>query len=479
MLVPLIGPPNEARYRSHSARRLINYFLVRNVSDDEYPYIAYPTPGASLFASISGNTVRGMREWRGTGYVVVDSNFYSVTTTGVVTQLGTLSTSTGRVSIATIEGNNGGQMLIVDGNYGYLFLISSQTFMAITDADFPSGAEACTAHDERFIVPVPNSSNWQISNTADGSTWEALQVASKRSKDDLLVAPYYHNLYIWLFGEESIETWVNTGNEDFTFERQAGLALSYGLSAKHAISVAGNQLFWFGRSESSNPMFFQSNGFQPTVVSTEDLNYLFSQADNVSDVFSYSLTIEGHEWVVLTSPSQDWTYVYDLTTQLWFKWESYNSSTLAYGRHFSNCHMLLGNKHIVGDSVSGNLYQLTFDTPLTDRGTHIRRIVQSDNMDFDRRKNRVHNLEVKCEAGVGLTSGQGSDPQMWLELSKDSANTWGTPRWRTPGKLGKYKNRMFWSSCGSARQLTMRLTTTDPAKWVIHGARLDIFPSKR
>jgi hypothetical protein len=478
MLIPLLAPPNEARHRSHSARKLINYYLVQNRSDEEYPYIAYPSPGATLFASITGNSVRGAIEWRGMGYVVIDASFYSVSPAGSVIYLGALNTSTGRVKMATIEGNNGGQMVITDGLNGYLFLFNTNTFTQITDEDFPNGAEVCTSHDERFIVPVPNTSNWQISNTADGSTWQALQVASKRSKDDLLMAPYYHNLYIWLFGEESIETWINTGNEDFTFERQQGLALSYGLSAKFSIAEAGNQLFWLGRNASGSPMVFQSNGFQPTVVSTDDLNYLFSIADTVTDVFSYALTIEGHEWVVFTSPSEDWTYVYDLTTQLWFKWESYNSDTLSYGRHFSNCHMLLGNKHIVGDSTSGNLYQLDFST-YTEKGNRIRRIIESDHMDFDRRMVRVSNLEIKCETGVGLTTGQGSDPQMQLELSKDYGNTWGVPRFRSPGKLGKYKDRLHWPSCGSARQLTIRLETTDPCKWVIHGGRLDITPTRK
>lgn len=476
MLIPLIGPPYGMRHRTQSSRELKNFYLVQNPSDEEYPYVAYPTPGATAFCEISGLLCRGMYEWRGTGYVVIDDKFYAVTSAGVATLKGTLSTSNSRVSFASIEGADGGEICLVDGVVGYSYLIATSDFAVISDPDFPNGCETITSFDERFIVGVPNTSNWQISNVATGRVWDALDTASKRSKDDMLMAPVYNNLYIWLFGEESAEAWINTGNSDFTFERQPGLALSFGLVAKHSYTTAGNQLFWVGRTAGGSPLVYASNGFQPSVVSTEDINYLMAN-NTVSDCEAYTLTMEGHEWVVFNFPTAGFTYVYDLTTSGWFELQSYKPATQEYGVYFANCHMLLGGRHIVGDRYSGNLYELDFDT-YTEKGNHIRRRLTSDHMDFDQRIVRCSGLQLKVEAGVGLQEGVGSDPQLWLEVSKDHGYTWTQPIWRSAGAVGAYSNRMLWSLIGTSRKFTFRFTATDPVPWVIYGARVDVKVSK-
>lgn len=476
MIIPLVGPPYAMRHRTQSSRELINLYLVSNPSDEEYAYVAYPTPGATVFAETAGLVCRGMYEWRGLGYTVIDNKFYEVTPAGVMTQRGTLSTSFGTVSFASIEGASGGELCMVDGVVGYSYLLATQDFAIISDADFPNGCETITATDERFIVPVPNTSNWQISEVADGRSWDALDIASKRSRDDKLMSPVYNNLYVWLFGEESAEAWINTGNSDFTFERQPGLALSFGLVAKHSAVSAGNQLFWLGRTSGGSPLIYASNGFQPSVISTENINYLLAN-NTVDDCVAYSLTMEGHEWVVFNFPTANFTYVYDLTTSGWFELQSYNTLTQTYGAYFANCHMLLGGQHIVGDRSSGNLYKLDFDT-YTEKGLHIRRRLTSDHMDFDQRIVRASGLQLKVEAGIGLQEGQGSNPQLWLEISKDHGYTWSSPIWRSAGAVGEYSNRMLWSMIGTSRKFTFRFTMTDPVPWVIYGARVDVKVTK-
>ena len=476
MIVPLLAPPHKFRHRTQSSGELINYYLVNNPGDDEFQFIAYPTPGAELFASISGAQVRGMYEWRGTGYVVVDNTFYSVTSAGTTTSRGTLLTSSGPVEFASIEGAGAGEICLVDGSYGYSYLIGTTNFARITDADFPNGTDYITAFDERFIVAQVNSSNWQISATADGRTWAAADVASKRSRDDKIVAPIYNNLYIWLFGEESAETWVDTGAADFPFERQPGLALAFGLIGPHAAVTAGNQIYWVGRNAQGSPLIYTTNGFQPVVISTDSINYRMA-ISTVTDVRTYNLTMEGHEWVIFTFPTADFTFGYDLTTQQWFELQSYNAATQAQGRHFATSHMLLGNQHIVGGDNNGNLYKLSFDV-YEDAGEVIRRRITSDHLDFDMRMVRCTDFNVKAEPGVGLTSGQGVDPQIWLEVSKDFGNTWSTPLMRTLGALGTYGTRLYWGLLGTSRKFTFRLTATDPVPVVIYGARANFNVSR-
>ncbi len=468
MIIPLLGAPNRARHRGQSKRELINFYLVANSADDEYPYIAYPTPGAELFADITGTEVRGSYEWRGRGYVVVDDIFYRVNSDGSFEQKGTLLTVSGRVEFASIEGIVG-EIVLVDGQNGYSYLVGTDNFAIISDIDFPNGAQYVTAFDERFIVGVPFTSNWQISDTADGRTWQAINTASKRSHDDMLIAPVYNNLYLWLFGEESAEAWVDTGNADFPFERQPGLAISFGLITPHGVVVAGNQLYWVGRTAGGSPLIYQSNGFQPLVISTEAINY-FLATNDISDCFCYNLTMEGHEWVVFNFPIAETTYVWDLTVQQWFQLSSYDTATKTYKAHFSTCHMLLNGIHIVGDNVSGKLYKLNFNVK-TDKGLPIRRRITSDHMDFDGRFVRCSDLHIRAEMGVGLNSGQGVNPKMMLEVSKDFGNTWSNPLERYFGAIGNYNGRLHWGLLGCSRVFTYRATITDPVDVVVYGAR--------
>ena len=73
--------------------------------------------------------------------------------------------------------------------------------------------------------------------------------------------------------------------------------------------------------------------------------------------------------------------------------------------------------------------------------------------------------------GDGLTSNQGSDPQISLSLSRDNGRTWGAEMWKPFGKTGEYSTRVEWRRLGSPRQITPKLRITDPVPVCI--VRLD------
>lgn len=83
-------------------------------------------------------------------------------------------------------------------------------------------------------------------------------------------------------------------------------------------------------------------------------------------------------------------------------------------------------------------------------------------------------LELDIESGVGLESGQGSDPQIMLRWSDDGGHTWSNEHWVSAGKIGKYQQRAIWNKLGRARDRVFEISMSDPVKWVIIGARLNI-----
>jgi len=82
-------------------------------------------------------------------------------------------------------------------------------------------------------------------------------------------------------------------------------------------------------------------------------------------------------------------------------------------------------------------------------------------------------LQIDMETGVGLTSGQGSDPKVYLDWSDDGGRTWSNQRAASIGRKGKYRARAVWNRLGRSHDRVYRITWSDPVKRVVLGATLN------
>jgi hypothetical protein len=81
-------------------------------------------------------------------------------------------------------------------------------------------------------------------------------------------------------------------------------------------------------------------------------------------------------------------------------------------------------------------------------------------------------LQIEFTPGVGLQTGQGTDPQCMLRWSDDGGFTWSTEQWTSIGKVGATKNRAIWYLLGSSevRDRVWEASFTDPVPRDIIGA---------
>jgi hypothetical protein len=89
-------------------------------------------------------------------------------------------------------------------------------------------------------------------------------------------------------------------------------------------------------------------------------------------------------------------------------------------------------------------------------------------------------LQINCETGVGINSGQGDDPQMILRWSDDGGHTWSNERSISVGKVGEYYQRAIYRRLGMTLKLRDRvyeISGTDPVKIAITGAQLYVTPT--
>ena len=71
-------------------------------------------------------------------------------------------------------------------------------------------------------------------------------------------------------------------------------------------------------------------------------------------------------------------------------------------------------------------------------------------------------LEATFQSGVGLTLGQGSNPQVIYDFS-DNNQVWSNEFKRSIGAIGEYGHETIWNRQGRFPNLrTVRLTVTEP-----------------
>jgi hypothetical protein len=463
MEIPFVGGSYTGRSSNINAQVCQNLYVELDQQEGKVPRALMNTPGLSLWARPAAGEVRGLHRMGVNLFAVVGSAVYRFTSVGTGNLMtGSLNSSTGPVCMK----DNGTQMMITDGSDGYI--LSGTTLTTIIDVDYPI-ASFMTYQDGYFIVSIAKTGKFAISDSYDGTAWDALDFATKEAYPDNLQAVVSANRELWLLGKESYEVWYNSGDATFPFDRITGAVNKIGCAAPYSAVEYQGTLFWLddGRQIRVN------QGYGTAIASSPQIDYQFSQYTTVSDAIAFIYTQEGHTFYQITFPSHAKTWVYDLTTKYWHT----RASGAADSRVRVNCHEFFSGMNIVGDFSNGNLYKYDL-SKFSDNGTEIRRIRAAQVVHKDRKTLFHHGLEIEFEAGVGLavadpSLGVGVTPQAMLDWSDDGGHTWSNEHWAYIGAIGAYKNRARWNRLGRSRERIYRVTVTDPVKCVILSAHLD------
>ncbi len=467
MNIPFIGGAYTDWSPNLNAQTCINLFPVIDNKEAKNVLALYGTPGLEAivyFVSRLGYPIRGMYSLGDYLYVVTINSVWRFASDWSYTYLGALTTYSNNMSMA----DNGLQIMMVDGVTGYIITVATGALSTITDPDFPVSTSV-TFQDGYFIVTEKDTGYFYISALYDGTSWDSTDKANAEGRSDTNRTIISNTHDLWIFGKRSIEVYYNSGNADFPFERIQGALIDVGCGAASSAIKIGGRLYWL----TDQKRVARSQGYQYEFISTPHIDYQFSKYSTIEDAIAYTYTYIGHQFYVLSFPSEDKTWVYDLTTDYWHEWKSYKGVD-SVGRHRGNCSVLFGTDWYVGDYTNSYVYKVNGDYFSDDTHTIIRqRAAQTIN------KERVnvlhHKFELDFESGVGLSGGvQGEDPQVILDWSDDGGHTWSNQHWTSIGKIGEYKNRAIWRRLGRSRNRIYRTTISDPVKVVIVGAYAEL-----
>lgn len=467
-IIPFVGQTYEMQATSFDNQRCVNLYPIVSESGSSKSVAALRgTAGTETFTEIGGGSIRGGIESSERAFFVSGNAFYEVFDDGTGVMHGNLVSQTARV---TME-ENPTQVMIIDGEHGYIFNKTTNEFEQITDVDFPIPSDL-TFQDGYFIVTEKDTAKFWISGINNGLTWSSLDNANVESSPDRLVGLKSDSSNLWLFGTKSIEVYQNTGNAVFPFQRIQGAVIETGCASQFTVQELDNALFWLGTDQNGDAIVWRSNGYNAQRISTQAIERKIAQSTNFNESYSWVYHERGHAFYMLQIKGLDTTLCLDVSTGLWHERIYRDPVSGREQQHRGSCHIFFKQRHLIGDRLGNKIFNMSLDL-FDDDGDVMPRIRVSPHYAQEKRRITHAQFELDMEVGVGTQTGQGYDPQVMMKYSDDGGRTWSSELWRSLGKVGKYFTRVKWNKLGSSRDRVYMIEITDPVFVQINEAILN------
>jgi len=518
MKTPILGSSYVARSINAANNRMVNLFPEIIPEGGKEAGFLNRAPGLNFLQTVGTGPIRGLwaHQTNGTDFFVVSgTEVYKLTgLTATPVKIGDVS-GTGPVSIA----DNGATIFFACNGPSYTYYEPTNSFDAITDPNFP-GAVTVAYLDLNFVFNEPNSQRlWSVISQDSGTgdyiyplVFDPTTFSTADGSPDGVVGVNADHRQLWVFGTDSTEVWYNANLTDFPFTPIQGAFNEIGCVSAFSVTKLDNTLFWLGTDARGQGIVYKANGYTGIRVSTHAVEYAIAQYGNLTNALAYTYQQEGHAFYVLTFPSANATWVYDVSTQAWHERAGFVNGN--FTRHRSNCQCNFGGNIIVGDFENGNIYTLDLDV-YTDNGG-IQKWLRSwralPTGQNNLKRTAQHSLQLDCETGVGINvypgygaeeittetgiilvtedgvmlatipilPAAGYNPQVMLRWSDDGGHTWSNEHWREMGTIGQYGYRTIWRRLGMTLKIRDRVyevSGTDPVKIAIMGAELLISPT--
>jgi hypothetical protein len=316
-------------------------------------------------------------------------------------------------------------------------------------------------------VYVGNSTNNLIysCNSGDPTNWSSTSNIAFYMTTDTLVALAKHLNYVVAFGTKSLQFYYDAGTGNGTTVSSLATAGSYtsevGCWAPRSISSTDNITTWVSWSAAQGLGVHMLDGTTPVKISTPSIDKVLEVWFDSTFTFGYTYKFDGHTCYVVTNPINQFTLVYDYSTQRWCQWTSVQSGV---EREFLGSFFAQSNtqaRSYVQEYFTADLYQLaTYEYKDNGQLIKVKGITElidmgSTKMKFFRRAEIVGDL----------------NPATTIQLSytNDDYNTFTTPR-TIPQAVG---NRPAVYQLGQARRRGWQMLHQDNTPLRLNSIEID------
>ena len=537
MRLPLTSGDYQARSVIASAQRCVNLYGEKQIGDAPMPVIWLPraglTPKVPMTVPLTGRC--GYTASNGFLFEVVGPNVYYTNAMWQRTLLGTIPNATTPV----VMSDNGLAILMVDGTPGNGWCIdltqppSPATFAPISgQAGAFYGGTSVGAMDTFFLLNRPGTNEWYLSLSEvdfanltgtvspdmTAAAFDPLDIAAKTGNPDPISAAIVMHREPWLIGTETTEVWYDAGNADFAFGELPGVFIEHGCIAPYSLAKQDLSVYWLSQDRQGQTIVLTGNQYAARRISTHAIEQQIQSYATVSDAIGFTFQQLGHVFYVLTFPTADATWVYDVSQELWYEWVWTDPNGLEH-RHRANNAAAAYGMNLCQDWQTGALYEFDLAN-FTDAGMPIVRrrgfpIIQNDGkrLAFSRLILDIDVGEIQTFANqtlgtssdweypgavspywldsagqeildssgnpifVGYSLGSGSpaypkplEPTVSLHYSDNRGRApWSSPITKGIGATGQYDRSVLWTRLGMGRNRVFEVFWDIPALVAVGG----------
>jgi hypothetical protein len=448
--------------------KLENWFAEEAGDRPDRPYRLLPTPGLTSWNSDLGvSPIRGWFQADGlvSGDLVVcaGTTTYRINSSGTETALAVKagSTAIGSTYDARFAGSQADLVMTAGGNAYYLDGTPEWVDITVGAAsgDITDVAESDQVH---FFLEEGTGRVW-YSDPGDPSTVQATSFVTAESEPDNVKAIRVYDGVLYMFGTQSTELWALTGDTAVPL-RPLGRTVGIGLLGRNAVIQADFGIFAVGHERSTGLIRVYRIDGGVSFISTHAIDRLI---EDVSTANRDNISLSAHGWgghtfIGLHLPGVG-DYYSDVATRTWHR-----RRETAETRGFVDRYISCFSKVFAASYDEGEIFRLDRDV-FTEDGEYVRRVA-TGLVPVEDGRPAIDNLVVEMQPGVGLASGQGSDPEVMLRHSNDGHN-WSSEVTRTFGQMGEYGHVARFDSLGRFKPpfMMIEVAVSDPVKAVVTG----------
>jgi hypothetical protein len=446
---------------------LVNLYIEANAGDAQRPVRYVGTPGSRVIdnASVLTTGVRGLFQadgYAGGKLVVPDGTTLRLynTATNAWTSVSGTAPGTDRVKWAVAETQAG---FLTNGAF-YVSAAAGTSIAAASDGDWATvlsdaGQTVFTSiatMGQRALLTY--GSRFAFSTTLQFNTTTTLSYYTAENAPDGIIAGVVLGDIYYLFGTQTIEPWVQTGDNDDPFRPIPGQVIDRGAMARDTIVKLDNTLFFIGDDRSP----YRMSGLTPQILNPDDPWVTrVLQAETASGVVCSAIETEAHKFYVIRTPNK--CIVYDIASRTWHLRKTFGSDTWEWLYHTvkdGRFYAANGARTLVEMSRA---YKSDRQSSAAAFGTHIVR-EYTGHLSTKSGRPAIGQIRVEGTKGIGLETGQGSNPLISMAISRDKGNTYEPFRERSLGRIGEYGARTSWEQNGRSgpEQTVLWFRWSDP-----------------
>jgi hypothetical protein len=331
------------------------------------------------------------------------------------------------------------------------------------------------------IGDVLSASNTNLGGSGSGFKWtftifalafDPLDIAAKSGQSDCIAGIYTTHRDLILVGVLTTEYWTGTGAADFFFQQQQGAFIDHGCVAPYSISNQDILGFWLMQDKQGDAIVVSSSNYTVDEISTPAIVAEFKTYTNITDAIGYCFQQQDHAFYVLTFPSANKTWAYELKTKQWHEL-AWTDADGDLNRFRANCAIFAFGKNLIGDWENGKLYSLESDI-FTDDGNPVVRIRTFPHLINDGKRVVYTQFIVDMSVGGTDPSDLNNSPLLSLRWSDDRGRTYGNSVIQSIGAGGDYLKQISYWRLGMARDRVFEISWSSPVKTALNGAFVEM-----